>query len=330
MVAMALPFYLGFSFPALTVWCAAEGGLWAWFPLAMLFGALPIIDLALGSPRPPDRHSKGGWSHRAVLWLWVPVHVAFAGWATARAAAGGQSPLEFAGRLLSVGAIAGAIGINFAHELIHRRSRLERLMGDALLALVTYPHFAIEHIYGHHRRVATREDPGTARFGESYWAFVLRAVPEGVRNAWRLKPARMRGYAMSTALVYALVFAVWGARGTLFFFAQGLVAALMLEAINYVEHYGLTRRETTPGRFERVRPRHSWDSGHRLSNWVLIHLPRHADHHCNASKPYPELELLPGSPRLPAGYGTMMVVALLPPLWRRVMDPRATAADRAV
>ncbi len=200
----------------------------------------------------------------------------------------------------------------------------ERALGDVLLALVTYPHFAIEHVFGHHRRVATWDDPGTARLGEGYWAFAARAIPGGVRNAWRLKPTRMLGYAASTSLVYAGVLAAWGPRGVLFFFAQGLIAALQLEAINYVEHYGLTRREAAPGRFEKVAPRHSWDSGHRLSNWVLIHLPRHADHHCSASKPFPQLEMLPDSPRLPAGYGTMVIVALLPPLWRRVMDPRAS------
>ena len=127
------------------------------------------------------------------------------------------------------------------------------------------------------------------------------------------------------ALLYGGAYGIWGARGFTVFLLQGVVALILLEAINYVEHYGLERRERSPGRYERVTVRHSWDSSHRLSNWLLINLARHSDHHLTASRRYPALSTREQAPQLPAGYGTMLLLALVPPLWRRVMDPRAAA-----
>ena len=135
----------------------------------------------------------------------------------------------------------------------------------------------------------------------------------------------MLGYALTQLALLASIAAVYGPAGLSVFVAQAAVAFSILEVINYVEHYGLVRREIAPGEYERIAPQHSWDSSHRLSNWMLINLARHSDHHCLAAKRYQSLELLPHAPQLPGGYGAMFLLALIPPLWFRVMNPRVDA-----
>jgi alkane 1-monooxygenase len=205
-----------------------------------------------------------------------------------------------------------------------------------LLASVCYMHFTIEHVHGHHRHVGTPRDPATARLGEPSYAFIVRSVLGGARSAWQIemrqlakqnRPTwnvrnRMVRYACVQLGVIAGVAWMFGWLGLAVFLAQSIVAFSLLEIINYIEHYGLFRREIAPGRYERVEPWHSWNSSHRVSNWILINLARHADHHLTASKRYQVLHTLDAAPQLPAGYSAMVLLALTPPLWRRVMDPR--------
>jgi alkane 1-monooxygenase len=202
---------------------------------------------------------------------------------------------------------------------------------------VSYPHFCIEHVHGHHRHVATPADPASARRGENVFAFLLRSITGGLTSAWRIETARVRRLGdqawslrdrrlrmpLVAALVYVAVGALWGSAGVVIFFAQGAVAVTLLEVINYLEHYGLTRREIRPGTFERVGPEHSWNSSHRISNQYLFNLARHSDHHYLASRPYEALRHFDEgqAPQLPAGYASMLMVALVPPLWFRVMNP---------
>jgi alkane 1-monooxygenase len=244
------------------------------------------------------------------------------------------------GWTLSTGILGGILAINPAHELIHKSSRLERTFGGVLLVCVGYHGFKIEHVRGHHVHVATPQDASTARLGESVYRFVPRALALNTRNAWRLEAVRLR--AANHALVSAhnemlcwsvawlgllAVFGAWlGTAGAAFFIVQGLAAAASLEVINYVEHYGLQRRELAPGRYERTTHLHSWNASQRLSNWLLFNLQRHSDHHARAALRYQVLRHHDDSPQLPAGYATMFVLALIPPLWRRVMDPRARRA----
>jgi alkane 1-monooxygenase len=225
---------------------------------------------------------------------------------------------------------------------VHRRHRFERALGEILLASVSYTHFAIEHVHGHHRHVGTPHDPATARLGESFYRFLPRTVLGGVASAWRLEAERLarrgRGvlspsnrmlrYGLTQVLLYPLVWAAAGGTGVAVFAGQAFVAVSLLEVINYIEHYGLMRKEIAPGEYERIAPQHSWDSAYRLTNWMLINLARHADHHCLASKRYQSLELPSQAPQLPAGYGAMLLLALTPPLWFRVMNPRALAATK--
>lgn len=344
MVAKALPHALGFVVPLLVVLGAGLGGAWTLLPVAFIYGFVPIVDaLASLNTRNPEPGEAAALDEslafRAITWAWVPLQLALIVWSLGTVIGGEHSLLEVVGLTISVGLANGAIGITFAHELIHRPGRWERALGEILLASVSYTHFAIEHVHGHHRWVATPRDPATARPGESVFAFYPRTVAGSLRSAWTFEVERLsrRGlawwhprnrmlrYAGEQVLIYGILAATFGASGVLFFAAQAAIAFSLLEVINYIEHYGLERRELSPGHFERVMPWHSWNSSHLLSNWILINLARHSDHHYLAAKRYQVLEHVDAAPQLPAGYGTMFVVALVPPLWRRMMDPRVEA-----
>ena len=338
-VVRALPHLTGFALPVAIVAGVRLGGPWTFLPLALLLGCLPIADWASGlnlaNPGDGDRLDENIW-FRAVTWLWVPVHLWLLVWAVDQASSGALTWVELAGLTLSTGLTAGTIGITFAHELVHRPHKLELALGEILLAAASYTHFAIEHVYGHHRHVGTPHDPATARFGESLYTFIPRSVIGGIGSAWRFEvdrlarrrrgrghPAnRMLRYAVTQVTLYGVIYAWWGIAGIGFFAAQAVLAFSLLETINYIEHYGLQRREIAPGRFERLMPWHSWNSSHRLSNWLLINLARHSDHHLAASKRYQTLAHLGAAPQLPAGYGAMFLAALCPPVWRRIRDPR--------
>lgn len=338
----ALPHTIGIVIPAAIIVGAWLGGAWTFLPVALLYVGMPLIDAASGlNPSNPaegdvSELSENPW-FRAITWCWVPMQLALIGWAlwfVARRAAPG---VEQVGITISTGMATGAIGMTFAHELIHRPGKWERALGEVLLASVSYPHFAIEHVYGHHRYVGTYRDPATSRFGETLYRFLPRTLSGSVKSGWELEHARLlkRGrtmwswrnrflrYGLTQALIYSGLAAWLGPVGIFAFAAQALVAVLLLETINYIEHYGLERQELSPGRYEPVLARHSWNSSHRVSNWLLINLARHTDHHLVASKRYQVLNHLEDAPQLPAGYGTMIVVAMVPPLWRRLMDSRA-------
>jgi alkane 1-monooxygenase len=338
----ALPYLAGFPIAPILVVSVTERGWWTFLPVVVVFLGVPLLD-AIGGVAEDARVSpdldRNGW-FRAVTWAWAPVQLGTLAWVLATARTGRLEALELAGMTMSMGVMAGAVGITFAHELVHRRHPMERALGEILLASVSYTHFAIEHVHGHHRHVATPHDPATARLGESFYAFLPRTLVGSITSAWRLeverlarrgRPAfsasnRMLRYATTQLLLYPVVAWAFGTMGLFVFAGQAIVAFALLEVINYVEHYGLMRKEIAPGEYERVAPRHSWDSSYRVSNWMLINLARHADHHCAAAKRYQSLELPGDAPQLPAGYGAMFLLALVPPLWFRVMNPRATAA----
>jgi alkane 1-monooxygenase len=237
---------------------------------------------------------------------------------------------------LAVGGVSGALGITFAHELGHSRSRVDRLLAWLLMGSVLYAHFMVEHYRGHHPRAATDADPASARRGESVWRFLPRTLAGGWRSAWSLEAAQLqrlgRGWLRSPlawasvaqlAWLAALAFA-GGPKALVFWLAQAAYAVLLLETINYIEHYGL-RRTHTDGRLEPFSVGHAWNADHALSNALLVNLQRHSDHHMHAWKPFATLEPLPG-PQLPTGYSGCVFLAWASPLWMRVMEPRLTAA----
>jgi alkane 1-monooxygenase len=343
-----VPYGLVFVPVALAAAGLAWGGPWTWATVAFVFGLVPLADLVLGrnlrNPEPAEVETplaRAGF--RAVSWAVVP---ALLGLGVAAAAAVATRPFaiwELVGVLLSVGTIAGGIGITAAHELIHKTNRFERALGQALLLNACYMHFYIEHLVGHHSRVSTPEDPASARLGESFYAFWPRTVVGSFRSAWGIEAQRlgragaaawgprnrMLWYVAAPLAAAGALAAAFGPVAGAFFLAQGVVAFSLLEVVNYLEHYGLERRALPGGRFERVAEHHSWSCANRLTNWFLFQLQRHADHHMHATRRYEALRHLDGAPELPTGYAGMIWLALVPPLWRRVMDPRVAAVRRA-
>jgi alkane 1-monooxygenase len=338
----ALPFTLSFLLPPLVILCLYERGWWTCAPVAIVFFGIPLLDRMAGVAdrwRDSPEWAFNRW-FRLVTWIWVPLQAGLLLWVLRTVQRQHLTGYELIGAALSMGAVSGAIGMTVAHELIHRRAAGERALGDILLALASYPHFAIEHVHGHHRHVATPRDPATARYGESLYGFLPRTLAGSLRSAWHLEVERlarrnhgpwspinrMLRYVATMVVLYLAIRQVFGNEAVMVFAAQSLVAILVLETINYVEHYGLMRKRLPNGDYEKVQPYHSWDSAYRITNWLLLNLARHADHHCVAAKRYQSLELLPQAPRLPGGYGAMFLLALVPPLWFRVMNPRVEEA----
>jgi alkane 1-monooxygenase len=278
-----------------------------------------------------------------LLRLYVPLQLALlaAGLHAARSASG----LEVAGLAFAVGFITGGMGITFAHELGHSRHRIDRALAWVLMTSVNYSHFMVEHYRGHHRTAATWADPASARRGESLWRFLPRTLVGSMAGAWRLEARQIRqvqqirqgrgrrvgrGW-LARPLVWSaianllLLPAVWlygGALALAFWLGQSVMAIWLLEAVNYVEHYGLQRRAGGDGlRSEPFGLQHAWNADHVLSNSLLANLQRHSDHHLHPATPYPQLQALPG-PQLPSGYSGCLLLAAVPPLWFAVMEPR--------
>jgi alkane 1-monooxygenase len=232
--------------------------------------------------------------------------------------------------------VVNGIGINTAHELGHKRDSLERWLSRIALAPTGYGHFFIEHNRGHHVRVATPEDPASSRLGESFWAFLPRTVIGSLRSAWGIEAARLDrmgrshwtlrndilgAWAMTVALFAGLTI-VFGPVVLPYLLLQAVLGFSLLEVVNYLEHYGLLRQKKEDGRYERCRAEHSWNSNNVASNVLLYHLQRHSDHHANPTRRYQALRHVDEAPQLPTGYAGMIVLAWIPPVWRRVMDHR--------
>ncbi len=349
-----LGFLFVFIVPALmpaAAWLGARTGqpeLMAWFPLFFLFVLLPIADYALGhDPRNPTAEEANALKHDAWFKLMtlaaLPAQLGvmiWSGWYFAHAHFGVGGSI---GWLLSQGIVGGVLAINVAHELIHKDTRLERAAGGLLLTSVGYHGFKIEHVRGHHVHVSTPEDASSARFRQSLWHFMPRALLRNTTNAWKLESQRLaksgkRSLSIDneliqwTALWVAMLvaFAFWlGPIGLAYAIAQGFFAACSLEIINYIEHYGLERRKLADGRYERTTHLHSWNSDYLISNLLLVHLQRHSDHHETPRRRYQNLLHHIDSPQLPGGYASMFLLALCPPLWFRIIDPRVQAFREA-
>lgn len=325
----------------LSAWMGLKTGsmaFWAWFPEIALFVILPVIDVLIGRSPPPASASSDLKRLQTVVPLVAAgaflVCLGVALWVVARWP-GLFTPVPLVGWILSIGAVGGVAAINVAHELIHRRDPWLQRLGGLLLAVTWYPGFKVEHLRWHHVWVATHRDPASAPKGCSAWRQVPRALVLNPVRAWQLATERaaragrrwpqlaheLTGwYALALAALGAIVSA-WGVLAGLVFVGQGVAAAGMLELINYVEHYGLRRKQLPNGRFERPGIAHSWNADHWLSNAILLELQRHADHHLHPSRPFAELESVPEAPQLPLSYAALVPIALVPPLWRRVIHP---------
>lgn len=239
---------------------------------------------------------------------------------------------------VSAGTITGAIGIVHAHELMHRQGRWPRFLADWLMAMTFYSHFRSEHLHVHHTWVGTPRDAVTARYNENIYMFFLRVVPQAFKSAWRVEIERLtrRGlpawsfknpfwlYAGLQLAMLVFAYAIGGWMGVALIAVQAFIAVMYLESTNYIEHYGLTRREIAPGRYEPVQFHHSWNSSHRYSNYLFINLPRHPDHHHRPDRNYSLLQTFnsDAAPQMPHSYPVMVAVAFVPPVWMDMMNAR--------
>jgi alkane 1-monooxygenase len=318
------------------------GAFWFYGPV-LVFGLFPVLDVLVGMDptNPPDSVIKwleGDRYYRWCTYLFIPIQYAglvFACWLWS---SGGLSTLDSVGLALTMAMVSG-IAINTAHELGHKRAGTERWLSRVALAQSGYGHFYIEHNRGHHVRVATPEDPASARLGESFYAFLPRTVAGSLRSAWELERERLARMELSvwtprndaltawamTVVLFGALTAVFGPVVLPYLLAQAVLGFSLLEVVNYLEHYGLLRQRREDGRYERTRPEHSWNSNNVASNVLLYHLQRHSDHHANPLRRYQALRHVDEAPQLPTGYAGMILLAAVPPLWRRVMDRRLLA-----
>lgn len=344
-----LAFFTAFIIPALVIAGFYLDEYWNFLAIIFSFLLIPLIDQSLGidTSNVDENEVKivgEEFYYRFVTYVWTYVQIAFVVWGAFAVTTGRlNSTWEWAAFVLSVSLVTGGIGITVAHELGHKKSRLERTYGKILLMTVCYMHFYIEHNRGHHVTVATPEDPATARKNENFYLFWIRSVFGGYAHAWKLVGESLQRknkavfsihnemiwfailpilFCVALTAGFSLLFDRLTWEVPVFFFSQSFLAFTLLELVNYVEHYGIVRKEISPGKYERVNPIHSWNSSHMLSNFFLFQLQRHSDHHAFAYKRYQILNHYDVSPQLPFGYPTMIMMALVPPLWFGVMNGR--------
>ncbi|MBO6573879.1 MAG: alkane 1-monooxygenase [Rhodothermales bacterium] len=341
----ALKYLAALQIPAAVVLSFWLPGWWSFFAVFFVYGLIPIADQLLpkteaNMSQAEEAVARAEPLYDVMLYLFVPLQVGILVAYLYAMASGLWSPVEMVGGTLAMGISSAVLGINLAHELGHRTTRFERGLAKALLLTTLNTHFIVEHNLGHHRRVATPEDPATGRSGESVYRFVVRSMINSYRSAWFIERERrgkrqlafwsvrneMLQLTAIQAMALVVVGAVFGPFGLLAYVLNGLLGHVQLEVINYIEHYGLTREKRDDGRYERVQAHHSWNSNHALGRLVLFELTRHSDHHYMASRPYQVLRSLDHAPQMPAGYPAMMLLSLVPPVWFRVMDPRAERA----
>lgn len=327
----------------------AVGPVWWWIGPILVYVLLPTLDRFFGpdGQNPPEEvmeQLERDPYYRYCTYAYIPfqlISLVFACylWTASNLSwlgiDGGLGVVSKIGLALSIGAVGG-VGINTAHELGHKKDELERWLSKITLAQTAYGHFYIEHNRGHHVRVATPEDPASARFGENFWTFLPRSVWGSLRSSWELEKTRLGRMGKSPWTIrndilnaWLMTLVLWGALTAIFgpavlpyLLLQAVYGFSLLETVNYLEHYGLLRQRTASGRYERCTPEHSWNSDHIVTNIFLYHLQRHSDHHANPTRRYQILRSMDGAPNLPSGYASMIGLAYFPPLWRRVMDHR--------
>ena len=310
------------ALPALVLVGNLVGGPLTWMFPIVVFGIIPILELVLPAPpTPPVVEMAPRWAVTggdAVIYLLVGLTWAIVGALVWRYGTYDHT-WELVGATLSTGICCGAIGINLGHELGHRSGTLDRFLAKASLLSSLYVHFFIEHNRGHHANVGTRGDPASARRGETVYAFWVRSIVGSYRSAWRLGPNEMVRYHLVEAALLLGVFALGGWAGLALFLVAALIGVLLLETVNYIEHYGLARELLGDGRYERIAPAHSWSSDNPVSRVLLFDLTRHADHHAHPGRRWSALRHVDDSPELPTGYPALILLSLLPPLWFAVM-----------
>lgn len=338
----ALPFWLSLSLLPVVGIGAWQGG---WYlALIPIYGFLVMTTLDAISGLDMRNPDLGHASHdlfwyKLITWIWAPIQfIAVFGalWLVCRTSH--LSSREGLFLMMGMGVISGVVGIVYAHELMHQKNNIERRLGEFLMIFVLYGHFVTEHLAVHHRYVGTKRDAATARYNESFFLFFPRVLVGSFLSAWRVEAARLNSvqkpvldisnpfwrYIGGIVVFLALAYLVGGWRGVGLYAIHAAVAVIQLEQINYIEHYGLQRIKLPSGKYEPVAPRHSWNAAHKITNFLLINLQRHSDHHVKPDRRFPLLQNYSetDAPQLPFGYPMMVLLLYNPWLWRRVMNPR--------
>lgn len=322
--------------PAVVVFSLHMGGYFTFTALVVLFGILPFIELfSSGDPtnmeKVEEEIAKEDRIYDYLVYLLFPLQFLVMLFFLYRVSNPFLQLHEIIGMITAYGMACG-LAMNTAHELGHRNSEIEQLMSKMILLSTLYMHFFIEHNRGHHMNVATEEDPGSSRYGESIYAFYWRSITSGWMSAWSLERDRLQKsnqafwsiknemlmFQIVQLMFVLLIGATLGLHVMFYFIMAAFIGILMLEAVNYIEHYGL-RRNKNGRRYERTLPIHSWNSNHPLGRMVLLELSRHSDHHFISNRKFQLLRHFDESPQMPTGYPGMMMLALVPPLWFKVM-----------
>ncbi|MGB5980697.1 MAG: alkane 1-monooxygenase [Nonlabens sp.] len=336
-----LKYLTAYLVPVFCILGIALKGAFLWLTPFVIFGIVPLLELVMPqlTTNLAEEEKVSKLKNRffdVLLWLNLPIIYGVLIYGVYSFSSTLYSTAEVIGLIFSLGIVAGSNGINVAHELGHRQDSWERFIGKALLLPSLYMHFYIEHNYGHHQKAATVEDPASARYNENLYAFWVRSVPNQYLNAWKIQSQLLKSKNASFFSVKNDMFwyqiiqlsyivgagLVFGWAVSVLLLAVAVVGFTLLEIINYLEHYGLQRKKKKSGRYEVVREIHSWNSNHALGRILLYELTRHSDHHYRASKKFQVLDYHEISPQLPYGYPTMMVIALIPPLWFNLVNKR--------
>lgn len=344
-LSRAAPFWLSSGLIPLA-WLGAIVGGWTvvLMPVATwyLFSAIDALAGRYEANADLETSEEELFWYRAITLIWAPLQfVTLFGVLLYVSDATHLSSLEKIVLFFGIGVMSGTIGITYAHELCHQRPKSERWLGDILLSMVLYSHFRSEHLLVHHRYVATPRDPVTARYNEGFHRYFPRVLRQQPVSAFKAEAAMLARknlpwhhlsnpfwrYAVLQVIMLGLAVWIGGLSGLGLFLFQAFIAMWQLELVNYVEHYGLTRRHLGDGKYEHVLPRHSWNASQLASNWLLINLQRHSDHHYKPDRRFPLLQTYDANeaPQLPYGYPVMTMAAMIPPLWRRIMNPKVRA-----
>ncbi len=345
----SIKYLAAYTIPMATALALYLKGPFSFAALVYAFGIIPLLEIILkedsrNDPKEVVEVKRFKKIYDGLLYLNLPIVYALVGWTAFVFYKENLSALETVGLVFSLGVALGTNGINVAHELGHRKNRLEKTIAKALLLPSFYMHFFVEHNWGHHTYAATKEDPATAKYQQTVYGFWLSSVCRQYANAWKIQGERNREkgsgfwsvyndmlwYTLFQIVYLAGIGVVLNTSTALLMLAAGVVGFILLETVNYIEHYGLLRAKNEQGRYEAVRAIHSWNSNHIMGRIVLYELTRHSDHHYMASKKYQTLVCREEAPQMPFGYPTSMVISLLPPLWFKLMNPRVPEQMKAL
>jgi alkane 1-monooxygenase len=329
-----LKYLLAFVLPALALSGFIWGNIFSFFTLLFAFGLIPFFEWKW-SPVHSNVQAEGLKNKiwfKLLLYLTLPVQLILLAYYFPAQLTPNVNAFTWIGNVSAMGVMCGVFGINVAHELGHSPKLFDRFVARMLLGTSLYMHFYVEHNKVHHKWIGTLQDPATARKNESVYAFWLRVIPGSFISAWKISKnecmRKNRSFLFNETLIYMLfqvgicvAIFIWNPISLLSFLLASLLGAMLLETVNYIEHYGLTRNKVSEHRYEQVAPEHSWNSDHVLGRAVLFELSRHSDHHANPERPYQDLRSLQASKQLPYGYPAMMVLALFPGKWFQLMNP---------